>query len=135
MKHSIRIAVASLALTVSAGFGALVFAPAPQANALTCAILPKSICDAADNKSADTSKSGIFLLLTWVINILTAIIGIAAIGAIVYAGILYSSAGDDSGMVTKAKTIIRDTIIGIVAYGLMFLILNWLVPGGVIGLG
>ena len=110
---------------------------APPAGALECAILPSQICDKADAPAAnasntvDVTSTGIFALLTWVLRILTAAVGIAAIGTIIYAGILYSSAGGDSGMVTKAKTLIRDTVIGIVAYGLMFVLLNFIIPGGV----
>lgn len=100
---------------------------------LTCNILPQAICDSAKSDGSDTKKSGIFALLKWVLNILTAVVGIAAVGTLVYAGIMYSSAGDDNGMVSKAKTIIRDTVIGIVAYGLMVILLNWIVPGGVFG--
>ncbi|MGB4762541.1 MAG: hypothetical protein WBP12_04270 [Candidatus Saccharimonas sp.] len=107
---------------------------------LQCAILPQTICDAADAEpdtsdpnNVNVKPTGLFLLLTWVLTILTAVVGIAAIGTIIYAGIMYASAGDDSGMVSKAKTLIRDVVIGVVAYGLMVVALNWLVPGGIIG--
>ncbi len=97
-----------------------------------CSILPAAICNAAKNEK-DVKKSGVFLLLIWVLNILTAAVGIAAVGALVYAGILYASAGSSNEQVSKSKNIITNTVIGIVAYGLMYLALNWLVPGGVIG--
>ncbi|MEO8911886.1 MAG: pilin [Candidatus Saccharimonas sp.] len=111
--------------------------PDPAKGSLKCNILPQSICDSADNGAgkdgADSKNTGIFKLLLWILNIMTAVVGLAAIGAIVYAGIMYSSAGDDSAQVTKAKNLIRDTVIGLIVYGLMFLILNFLIPGGVIG--
>lgn len=99
----------------------------------TCAILPQDICDASAVKTTDVKKTGVFQLLVWVLNIMTAGVGIAAVGALVYAGILYASAGGGSEQIVKSKKIITDTVIGIVVYALMFLVINWLVPGGVIG--
>lgn len=133
MKQLFKVAVATLTLTTVVVFGLLAFAP--HASALECAILPQDICGAAETgpNGTDIKPTGLFLLLRWVLTILTAVVGIAAIGTIVYAGIMYASAGDDSGMVSKAKTLIRDVIIGVVAYGLMVVGLNWLVPGGIIG--
>ena len=103
------------------------------ANQPSCAILPTNICGASTTKGTDVTKTGVYLLLVWVLNIMTAGVGIAAVGALVYAGILYASAGGGSDQIVKAKKIITDTVIGIVAYALMFLVINWLVPGGVIG--
>lgn len=64
---------------------------------------------------------------------MTGAVGIAAVGALIYAGVLYSSSSGESAQVGKAKTIIKDTTIGLVAYGFMFIILNWLIPGGIFG--
>ena len=72
-----------------------------------------------------------FELLKYVLWILTAGVGIVAVGAVVYAGILYASAGDNQQQVQQAKTAIKNTVIGIVAFALMSLVLNWLIPGGV----
>lgn len=103
------------------------------ARALECAALPKSICDAADKKagSSDVSNTAIWKLLLWTLNIMIALVGLAATGAIIYAGILYSSAGGNADMIAKAKKIIMNTVIGIVAFALMYLGLNWLIPGGI----
>lgn len=133
MKQLYRIAAATLVFASITVFGLLAFAP--SADALSCAILPQDICGAAEAQpnGTDVKPTGLFLLLRWILTILTAVVGIAAIGTLVYAGIMYSSAGSDSGMVSKAKTLIRDVIIGVIAYGLMVVGLNWLVPGGIIG--
>ena len=48
-----------------------------------------------------------------------------------WAGILYASGDANSNRVAQAKTIMTNTIIGIIAFGLMYLGLNWLIPGGV----
>jgi hypothetical protein len=102
-------------------------------SAPTCAVLPQDICNAATTKGTDVKKTGVYLLLVWVLNIMTAGVGIAAVGALVYAGVLYASAEGKSDQVAKAKQIITNTVVGIVVYALMFLVVNWLVPGGVIG--
>jgi hypothetical protein len=48
------------------------------------------------------------------------------------AGVLYTSAGSNSSQVQKAKTMITNTIIGVLAYAVMWAILEWLIPGGVL---
>jgi hypothetical protein len=132
MKHTLLTRLTILAVLMMSVL-ALTPALTPRAAALECAILPKSICGAAETKSTDVKKTGIFELLKWVLNIMTAGVGIAAVGALIYAGILYSSAGGGSDQIAKSKKIITDTVIGIVVFALMFLVINWLVPGGVIG--
>lgn len=79
-------------------------------------------------KAEDT---GIWGLLLLILNIMTAGVGILAVGGIVYAAILYSSSSDSAEQVKKAKDIIRNTAIGIVAYAAMYLGLNFLIPGGI----
>lgn len=64
---------------------------------------------------------------------LTALIGIVAVGGLAYAAILYASARDNKSQVEQAITIIRNIVIGLVMYGFIVAIINWLVPGGVIG--
>ena len=66
-----------------------------------------------------------------VLNIMTAGIGILAVGGIVYGGILYASAGDKAEQTKKAIGVITNVVIGIAAYGLMYVLLNFLIPGGV----
>ncbi len=102
---------------------------------LNCAILDQAICNAAVDppKDGNVTNTGVFKLLVWVINILTAVVGVVAVGVLVYAGIMYASAGDNSQQVSSAKDMIKNTIIGIITYALMYFAVNWLIPGGVIG--
>lgn len=81
----------------------------------------------------DESKGGnaIWGVLLLVINIMTAGVGVVAVGGIVYAGILYTAARDNASQVTKAKDIIFNVVLGLVAYGGMYALLQWLIPGGV----
>lgn len=97
---------------------------APNPVTVDCAILD---CTGADSATGD----GIFNMLTWVLNILTGVVGIAAVGGVIWAGMLYMSAGDKTDQVKKAKTIIVDVVIGVLAYALMYVFLNWIIPGGV----
>jgi hypothetical protein len=64
------------------------------------------------------------------INILTAGVGVAAVGGIVYGAVLYTSAGGSQEQVKKAVGIITNVVIGVVAYALMFSVLNFIIPGG-----
>ncbi|MFZ1257934.1 MAG: hypothetical protein WAQ25_00505 [Candidatus Saccharimonas sp.] len=106
----------------------------PESKPVECGVLPPEICAASQQKdTTEVQKTGVFMLLLWALNIMTVGVGVAAVGALIYAGILYSSAGGGQEQVTKSKKIITDTVIGVVAYALMYLVLNWLIPGGVIG--
>lgn len=110
------------------------FALATTVSAVDCAILPSGICDSATKPaSSDLKDNAIFKLLKLILQIMTAGVGVAAVGGVVYAAVLYTSAGDAADQVKKAKTIITDVVIGLVAYALMFLLLQWLIPGGVFG--
>lgn len=121
-----------VSVLVVAGVVGLFSAISPTAAALDCSVLPQVICDAAESKGADdVSDTAIWRLLIWVLNIMIALVGLAATGAIIYAGVLYSSAGGNAENVAKAKKIITNTAIGIAAFGLMYLALNWLIPGGI----
>jgi len=111
---------------------------APPVSAAECGDAQTSIisCDAAEagtEEAKDSSNNPIISVLTFVMQILTGAVGIAAVGALIYAGILYSAAGGESAQVQKAKTLIKDTVIGIVCYAGMILILNFIIPGGVFG--
>lgn len=127
MKQKLR----TLLLLSPLMMGSLSIGVATQpAAALDCAILPKSICAQAE-ESNDVKKTGTMVLLVWVLNILTAGVGIAAVGTLVYAGVLYSSAGGSSEQVAKAKKLITDVVIGIVVFALMYFALQWLLPGAI----
>jgi|GEM_PF-394290 len=64
------------------------------------------------------------------IEVFSAIAGIVVAIAIVYGGILYSMAGGDSGKVSKAKSLIRNAVLSLVAYIFLWAFLQWLIPGG-----
>lgn len=65
--------------------------------------------------------------------VLSISIGIGAVGGLAYAAMLYAKAEDNSGNVSTARTLILNIVIGLFLYGFMLAIIQWLVPGGVIG--
>lgn len=93
-------------------------------------IIGKEICGTGgDNKTAETST--IWKLLMLILKIMTAGIGIAAVGGIVYGALLYTTAEDKPEQTKKAIGVITNVVIGLVAYGLMYVLLNFLIPGGI----
>lgn len=111
-------------LTVSAAFllaVAYLFLPANASAA------PADVC----GPSSTNCNKFITEFVNPAIIVLTALVGIAAIISIIYAGIQYASSADDPGAVSKAKQRIFNTIIGLVAYIFLFAFLNYLVPGGI----
>lgn len=118
-----------LALVSSVGFTSLIASSAYA----DCAGVKTSIIDCSQpgGDNADVTKSGIWGVLLLILNILTAGVGIAAVGGIVYASVLYTTSSMNSEQTMKAKLIIRDTMIGLIAYAGMYLLLNFLIPGGI----
>lgn len=83
------------------------------------------------NGSGEIENTGLWSLLLMIVNILTAGVGVVALGGIIYGSILYTSSAGNPEQVKKAMTVIRNVIIGVVAFAAMFAVLNFLVPGGV----
>ncbi|HEU5121383.1 MAG TPA: hypothetical protein VFT59_00930 [Candidatus Saccharimonadales bacterium] len=115
--------------------GMAVLSPAVSAQSTNrCGGVDTSIISCPQtNPSGSTSikDNAIWGVLLIALNILTAGVGIAAVGGIVYASILYTSAGDSTEQTKKAIEMIRNVVIGLVAYGLMYIVLNFLIPGGI----
>lgn len=70
-------------------------------------------------------------ILNLILRILTVGASILATGSIIFASFLYITAGGNSGQVQKAKTMIFNTVVGVIVYIFMWTILEWLIPGGV----
>lgn len=88
-------------------------------------------CDQQGGKDAPVEETGLWGLLLLAINILTAGVGVLALAGIVYGAILYTSAGGSSEQIKKAKTVFTNVVIGVIAFGGMYALLNFIVPGGV----
>ena len=50
---------------------------------------------------------------------------------IIVAGVIYATAGDSDEKVRTTKTMIKNTVIGIILFMFMTIILEFLIPGGV----
>lgn len=96
-----------------------------------CGDFNTAILPCGGNNSGGLETNGIWGLLILVLNIMTAGVGIAAVGGIIYAAILYTSARDNSGQVSKAKVLIFNVVLGLIAYAGMFAFLQWIIPGGI----
>lgn len=144
LKGSIALAVVALGLM-------LVTLPIPV-GAISCGGIPTGIVSCGetgggtckdgtvvkkDQPCADKStpvaileSTGAWGILVLAIKIMTAGVGVLAVAGIVYGSILYTSAGDSSEKVSKAREVIRNVVIGILAYALMYSVLNFIIPGG-----
>lgn len=122
-----------ISLLIFSLFAGLGVAAAPMtANAATCGGVQTAIISCSQKAGAQKAEdSAIWGVMLIVLNIMTGGVGILAVGGIVYASILYASAGDKAEQTKKAVGIITNVAIGIVAYGLMYVFLNFLIPGGV----
>lgn len=125
------------AFTLLAVLGASLFSVASAAAAtdpdnhdLPCGV-EVAVIKCPEAGTSTDSNNGILSLLVVALQIMTAGVGIVAVGGFIYGGILYASAGDRSDQVKKSIEVIRNVIIGLVAYGVMFALLNFLIPGGV----
>jgi len=128
--------IASFVLICGTILGVSAFSAVPASAAdLECgkaktSIIGGDICAGVkDGKNAE--DSAIWKILLLVLNIMTAGVGILGVGGIVYGSIMYASAGDKADQTKKAIGIITNVVIGIVAYALMYLFLNFLIPGGI----
>lgn len=96
---------------------------------------------AADKKCGDvqtsiiecgeTDENSIIYLLKRAIYILYGVVGVLAVVMIIVAGTIYATAGDSEEKVKTAKTMIKNTIIGILLFMFMTMILEFLIPGGI----
>lgn len=92
-----------------------------------CGGAPTSII----NCGGATGDAAILGIIKMVIQIMTAGIGILAVGTVIYGGILYSASGGSSDNIKKAKELWVNTAIGLIIFAFFVAITNFLIPGGV----
>ena len=66
------------------------------------------------------------------INFLSAFVGVAVVISLIIGGIQYGSSAGDPQKVTAAKNRIRNAIIALVLFIFLYMLLNFLVPGGLL---
>lgn len=128
-QYRLQISLGVLGLFLTSLFVAAL--AASPAHAAECASVETTVVSCDSQVSGDSQTSGIWSLLLIVINIMTAGIGVLAVAGFVYAAILWTTAEDKADQLNKAKDIILNTCIGLVSFGLMYSLLQFLVPGGV----
>ena len=66
------------------------------------------------------------------INFLSALVGVGVVISIIIGGIQYSSSEGDPGKASAAKNRIRNAIIALITFIILYAMLNFLVPGGLV---
>lgn len=89
-------------------------------------------CIPINNSSANLKDNPIYFYLKNILKFLSAGVGLAVVGGIVFGGYMYITARANAGQVEKAKVVIINSIIGLILFIFMFAILNFLIPGGIL---
>lgn len=76
-------------------------------------------------------STAIINIIKQVIKILTAGIGVAAVGAVIYGAFLYTTSEGSPDKIKKAREVWTNTVIGIIMFAFMVAITNFIIPGGV----
>lgn len=98
---------------------------APSTDDKKCTSLLGIDCD-------DSSGDGIWEILRLILNIMTAGIGVLATVGIVITGIQWMTSRDNEATVVKAKSRLFNIVIGLAVWFLMWIVLSWLLPGGIV---
>ena len=135
IKQTVKVLLVVLGLTLTAlaaviPTAGVASADCDPANQSCCGGVQTSLITCSETGGAGVEQTGVWGLLLIILNILTAGIGLAAVAGIVYASILYTSAGGSQEQIKKALTTIANIVIGVVAYAGMYALLNFLIPGG-----
>ena len=114
-----------LATIFAASFGLSVYAES------NCAGVKTSYFSCPTGSDSSVQDSNFWKFLETSLNILLGLVGILAVGGIVYGAIMYSSAQDNENQVGQAKGIIQGVVVGLVAFIAMYAFFQYLIPGGV----
>jgi hypothetical protein len=99
------------------------------------AATPTPVMAAAETTGPCSNLTQCSLIYSYVdpfIDFLAALVGVAVVVSIVIGGIQYSSSAGDPGKASAAKNRIRNAIIALVTFLLLYAMLNFLIPGGLI---
>lgn len=78
------------------------------------------------------NEVGIGCLVGSLLNVLSAIVGVAVVGGIVAGGIMYSSSRGNPAGTAKGRKIIGNSLLGLALFALTYASVNFLIPGGVL---
>lgn len=129
LKQTIRTLLLAGLLVIPAG---IVVGTAYTAQAASCGGVDTALIDCSQGGSeTDVEDTGIWGILILTINIFTAGVGVLAVVGFVYGGILYITSGGSPEQIKKARVVFTNVVIGVIAFGVMFALLNFIIPGGV----
>ncbi len=123
MKHT-KLFIRTLIVGITLGGALLLSAPVAHAGETT-----EKTAFSFNNKQGDV---GIKDLFVEVLRFLSAGVGIAVVAGIAIGGIKYSTSQGNPAGAQQGITIITNAVIALILYLLMFALLQFLVPGGVI---
>lgn len=87
------------------------------------------VTSATVNKCVD--QTPIVKDLQNIVNFLAALVGVIVIGSLIFGGIQYTIAGDNSNLTGAAKKRIINSLVALAAFIFTYAFLQWLIPGGV----
>lgn len=102
-------------------------------NAAQCGGVQTAIisCEQDNKDASEVEDTGLWGVLILTINVMTAGVGVLAIVGFLYGGYLYITSGGSPEQVKKARVVFTNVVIGVIAFGGMFALLNFIVPGGI----
>lgn len=118
----IKLFILSLGLVFSFGLATLPLMPAYAAVPLTAACDENPDATICKNRGEDFS-----VVLKRIINTLLFLVGVIAVGMIIYSGLRYSASMGDAANITKAKNMLMYSIVGLVVALLAFPIVSWVI--------
>jgi len=92
------------------------------------AVLGKNGCSCKSGSEKDENGAGIKRILKLIVEIMTIGIGILGVLGVTIVGIQYLTAGGSEEKTRKAKRRMLEIVIGLVAYVLIYALLQWLIP-------
>ena len=112
--------------------------PAPGPETINCGDEGVNCTDPAAKKTGTCDNNGCNLIGRYVnpaITVLSAIVVMAAIASLIFGGIQYSMSAGDPQKISEAKDRITKTLIAFIMYLFLFSFLQFLIPGGFLGIG
>lgn len=87
-------------------------------------------CGSGSSKDKAGNANPIFGLALSITGWITSLVAVAVVGGIVYGGLLYMTANDNSGQTKQAITIIINAVVALLLLMMTFAIINFIIPGG-----
>lgn len=80
--------------------------------------------------STGIQSNPIFIYVAGILKVASGLAGIATLGGIIWAAIMYITARSNAAQTEKARLIMVNSVIGLLLFIFMYAILQYLVPGG-----